>query len=176
MRPSMAGSDPNITCPECGSETGGSAFCPKCGHVSSQPLKNGSPAGANVDATIVLQGVDRTLILPSQQIGRFRLAETIGSGGFATVYRAEDTQLGRDVALKILHAYLTENADFVRRFSQETRAMARLRHRNVVQIYDAAETPDGRPYLVMELLQGTLLSQIIAERAPLPLSEAISIV
>ncbi|HTE86423.1 MAG TPA: serine/threonine-protein kinase, partial [Dehalococcoidia bacterium] len=110
------------------------------------------------------------------RIGRFRLLSTIGSGGFATVYLAEDVDLGRQVALKLLHPHLTTDNDFIRRFHEEARAAARLRHRNIVRIFDASETEDGRPFLIMELLEGTLLSQIIQRRAPLSLTETASVI
>jgi serine/threonine-protein kinase len=117
-----------------------------------------------------------TSTTPPRQIGRFRVLATLGSGGFATVYRAEDSDLGREVAIKVLHAHLAEDQDFVRRFHEEARAAARLRHRNIVRIYDASITEDGRPYLVMELLEGSLLSERLAPRAPLPLVDVASIV
>ncbi|MGI8549256.1 MAG: protein kinase domain-containing protein [Dehalococcoidia bacterium] len=105
------------------------------------------------------------------QIGRFRLLALLGTGGFASVYRAEDMQLGRQVALKFLHPHLAADDAFTRRFNAEARAAARLRHPHIVTIHEVGQTPDGRQYLVMTLLQGTLLSQIIAMRAPLSLAQ-----
>jgi serine/threonine protein kinase/sugar lactone lactonase YvrE len=102
-------------------------------------------------------------ILPEaqQQIGPFKLLEELGKGGFATVYRAEDTRLHRHVALKLLHAHLASNTTLVRRFMGEARAASRTRHPNIVTIYDVGETDDHRPYLVMEFLEGTVLSALI---------------
>ncbi|MGI8553913.1 MAG: serine/threonine-protein kinase [Dehalococcoidia bacterium] len=110
------------------------------------------------------------------QIGRFKLLSLLGTGGFATVYRAEDTQLGREVALKLLHPHLARDEGFVRRFRAEARAAARLRHPHIVTVYEVGETADGRAFLIMALLEGTLLSTIIAGQAPLPLQEASPIV
>lgn len=154
-------------CPTCGTKTGSSAVCPSCGKATPNPLGI-APNDAVRD--------DLTIALPNRQIGRFKIIGVIGTGGFATVYRAEDSQLGRQVALKLLHAHLAGDRDFTRRFDDEVRASAQLSHRNIVRIYDAAQTEDGRPYLVMELLEGTLLSQLIAQRGPLPPSEALSII
>jgi serine/threonine protein kinase len=99
-----------------------------------------------------------------QQLGRFKLLDILGSGGFATVFRAEDTQLGSLVAVKVLHPHLAANREFVNRFYAEARSAARLRgHAHIVTIYDVATTADGRPYLIMSLVQGMPLSQLLAE-------------
>jgi len=100
----------------------------------------------------------------------------LGAGGFATVYRAEDTELGREVALKVLHPHLALNAVFVRRFRAEARANARLRHPNIVTIFDVGQSDDGRTFLVMQLVEGTPLSQIVHPRAPLSLDRTLTIV
>jgi serine/threonine-protein kinase len=110
------------------------------------------------------------------RIGRFKLISTLGGGGFATVYLAEDTDLGRNVAIKLLHPHLAVDDGFMQRFREEARSAARLRHHNIVRIFDVSKTEDGRPFLVMELLEGTLLSGIITERAPLSHAEASDIV
>jgi serine/threonine-protein kinase len=154
-------------CPRCGTAIGAVTVCPRCGLAL---------AGNSFIQSTDYPRADATILLTQGQIGRFRLLEVIGTGGFATVYRAEDTQLGRHVALKLLHAHLTQDNDFLLRFDEEARAAASLRHPNIVRVFDAAVTQDGRPYLVMELLDGMLLSQQIAERAPLPLIETAALV
>lgn len=92
---------------------------------------------------------------------RYRLAERIGRGGMATVYRARDEQLDRPVAVKVMRADLGEDARFVRRFEAEARRAASVSHPNVVPVYDVGT--DGAPYMVMELVEGgdvaTLLSR-----------------
>jgi hypothetical protein len=103
---------------------------------------------------------------PGNQIGRYRLEQVLGQGGFATVYRAYDPELGRSVAIKLLHPHLVASRAFVRRFRAEARAMARLRHPHIVPIYDVGETADGRSYLVMAFLEGMTLAQAIARDAP----------
>ena len=107
-----------------------------------------------------------------RRIGRFQIAATLGTGGFATVYRAEDTRLRREVAIKLLHPQLAADEGFVRRFAAEAQTSARLRHPHIVTVYEVGETEEGHPYLVMELLQGEPLSQVIAKHGPFALDQA----
>jgi len=106
--------------------------------------------------------------------GRYRVIERIGVGGMADVYRAEDVQLGRDVALKVLHRRFAQDAEFVERFRREARAAAALVHPNVVTIFNRGEY-DGTYYIAMEYLRGRPLKELIAERGPLPEEQAIAI-
>ena len=99
--------------------------------------------------------------------GRYRLVELLGSGGMATIYRATDTGLGRDVALKLLRPEYLRDPDFSSRFRQEAQAAASLSHPNVVTVYDYGEDPSG-PYIVMELVDGEDLATILRRSGPLP--------
>ena len=92
--------------------------------------------------------------------GRYRLIELLGQGGMATIYRATDTGLGRDVALKLLRPEYLRDPDFSSRFRQEAQAAASLSHPNVVTVYDYGEDPSG-PYIVMELVDGEDLASIL---------------
>ena len=98
--------------------------------------------------------------------GRYKIVDRIGSGGMADVYRAEDTHLGREVALKILHRRFAQDAEFVERFRREARAAAGLQHPHVVGVYDRGEH-EGTYYIAMELLQGRTLKDIVTAEAPL---------
>jgi serine/threonine-protein kinase len=98
--------------------------------------------------------------------GRYRILDRIGSGGMADVYRAEDTHLGREVALKVLHRRFAQDAEFVERFRREARAAAGLQHPNVVGVYDRGEH-EGTYYIAMELLRGPTLKDIVNSDAPL---------
>ena len=89
--------------------------------------------------------------------GRWRLLRCIGQGAVGIVYLAERVNLGRQVALKLLHAECSANNEFVRRFAQEARALSRLQHVNCITILDVG-TYDQRPYIVMELVPGHLLT------------------
>ncbi|HLY14163.1 MAG TPA: protein kinase, partial [Candidatus Limnocylindrales bacterium] len=85
--------------------------------------------------------------------GRYRLVELLGQGGMATIYRATDSQLGRDVAVKILRPEYGRDPDFVARFRAEAQAVASLSHPNIVQVHDFGMDPVG-PYIVMEYVDG----------------------
>jgi serine/threonine-protein kinase len=96
-----------------------------------------------------------------QTFGRYELRGTLGEGGFATVYRAFDPALRREVALKALHPHLAANPEFRRRFLAEIQASAALRHPNIVTVYDVGEA-DGRPFFTMELIDGPTLADLIS--------------
>src|SRR5215211_5579660 len=98
--------------------------------------------------------------------GRYRILRRLGSGGMADVYCAEDRQLGRKVALKLLHRRFAEDAEFVERFRREASAAAGLQHPNVVGVYDRGEW-DGTYYTAMEYLPGRSLKDVIRQEAPL---------
>src|SRR3712207_3237580 len=95
--------------------------------------------------------------------GRYRVESTLGSGGMAVVYRAEDDILGRAVALKTLHHHYAEMPSFRRRFRQEARAMASLDHENIVKVYDISQ--DGEvPFIVVECVSGRDLGDLLGGR------------
>lgn len=97
------------------------------------------------------------------RLGRYRILEKLGSGGMGIVYRAEDTELGREVALKVLPPELVENRDRVLRFEREARTLASLSHPCIIALY-AVEEIDGQLVLVMELAQGRTLGEVIPPR------------
>jgi len=94
--------------------------------------------------------------LQGQTLGRYRVLDPLGRGGMAQVYRAYHPQLDRYVAIKVLRSDLVEEPEFLARFHREARAVARLRHANIVQVYDF-DVQDGIYYMVMELLEGDTL-------------------
>ena len=106
--------------------------------------------------------------------GRYTVVSRVGSGGMADVYCAQDNQLGRRVALKLLHRRFAEDQEFVERFRREASAAAGLQHPNVVQVYDRGSW-DGTSYIAMEFLEGRNLKQIIREHGVLEPSAAIDI-
>ena len=107
--------------------------------------------------------------------GRYRLVELLGQGGMATIYRATDSELGRDVAVKVLHPEYGHDPDFVARFRQEAHAAASLSHPGIVGVYDFG-TDDAGPYLVMELVDGEDLAALIRRNGPLPPRQAARLV
>src|SRR5262250_632743 len=100
---------------------------------------------------------------PGTKLGPYEILEPVGSGGMGKVYRAHDSRLGRDVAIKISAEQFTE------RFDREARAVAALNHPNICTLHDI-----GPNYLVMELIEGPTLADRIA-RGAIPLEEALSI-
>ena len=94
-------------------------------------------------------------------ISHYRILGQVGEGGMGVVYVAEDTVLGRRVAIKIPHAGRDES-HYRARFLREARAVSKLRHQNIAAVYDYGETPEGRPYIVMELVSGQTLGDLLA--------------
>jgi beta-lactam-binding protein with PASTA domain/predicted Ser/Thr protein kinase len=107
--------------------------------------------------------------------GRYRIIGRLGSGGMADVYEAEDTQLGRRVALKLLHRRFAEDPEFVERFRREASSAAGLNHPNIVQVFDRGEW-DGTYYIAMELLEGRNLKQVVRDHGALDPALAVDIV
>ncbi len=107
-------------------------------------------------------------LTPGLMIGQYVVGSPIGAGGMGEVYRATDSRLGRDVALKILPEMYGANADRIRRFELEARSTSKLNHPNIVSIFDTGEH-EGRPYFVTELLEGHPLSAIMRETPQLPI-------
>ena len=90
---------------------------------------------------------------PDTQLGAYKILGPLGAGGMGEVYRATDTRLNRDVAIKILPADFARDADRLRRFEQEARATSALNHPNILTVYDIG-THEDSPYIVAELLEG----------------------
>jgi beta-lactam-binding protein with PASTA domain/predicted Ser/Thr protein kinase len=104
--------------------------------------------------------------------GRYRIMRKLGSGGMANVYLAEDQELGRRVAIKILNDRHAGDEQFVERFRREAKNAASLSHPNIVSIYDRGEA-EGTYYIAMEYLDGKSLKELILERGPAPVSVAV---
>jgi eukaryotic-like serine/threonine-protein kinase len=105
---------------------------------------------------------------------RYRVVSRVGSGGMADVYCAEDLQLGRRVAVKLLHERFAQDGEFVERFRREASSAASLSHANIVSVYDRGEW-NGTYYIAMELLEGSSLDRIVREEAPLTPERAIEL-
>jgi serine/threonine-protein kinase len=104
---------------------------------------------------------------------RYRMIRKLGGGGMADVYLAEDQELGRRVAIKILHDRYANDDQFVERFRREAKHAAGLSHPNVVSIFDRGET-NGSYYIVMEYVEGKTLKELIRSRGPCPIPVAIA--
>jgi serine/threonine protein kinase len=104
-------------------------------------------------------------------IGPYEIVSPLGAGGMGEVYRARDTKLDRDVAVKVLPAQLAESREALDRFEREAKAVAALSHPNILAIHDFG-THEGTAYAVMELVEGETLRERL-EAGPLPLRKAV---
>jgi serine/threonine-protein kinase len=147
------------SCPQCANPCDDThRFCPACGF----------PVGK------VAPSADDPLIgrtLP----GGYLILELVGIGGMGRVYRAEQTNLGRTVAVKIIHPHLVGEENAAARFITEARAASRLNHPNSVGIIDFGKSPDGQLYLVMEFLRGRDLARVTYEDGPLPFRRIVDV-
>jgi serine/threonine-protein kinase len=105
--------------------------------------------------------------------GRYRIVRKLGSGGMANVYLAEDEDLGRRVAIKILNERYANDDLFIERFRREAKSAAALSHPNIVSVYDRGEA-EGTYYIAMEVIEGRSLKELIMTRGPLPIAQALS--
>ncbi len=106
--------------------------------------------------------------------GRYELEEIVGHGGMSTVYKAHDSQLERNVALKVLHQQYNEDGDFVERFKREARSVAQLQHPNIVTVIDRGEE-GGRQYIVFEFIDGENLKELVVRKGRLDVRTALGI-
>ena len=147
------------SCPQCANPCDDAhRFCPSCGF----------PVGK------VAPSADDPLIgrtLP----GGYLILELVGIGGMGRVYRAEQTNLGRTVAVKIIHPHLVGEENAAARFITEARAASRLNHPNSVGIIDFGKSPDGQLYLVMEFLRGRDLARVTHEDGPLTFRRIVDV-
>ncbi len=120
-----------------------------------------------------IYGVDLAV---GARAGHYVIEELRGRGGFATIYRARHLEIGRQVAIKVLHQLLAGSVGVVRRFQQEAQAVNLIRHPNIVDIHEFGELDDGRPYFVMEWLEGRDLDEEIRTRGSFTPEETLSIV
>src|SRR3954468_12410908 len=104
--------------------------------------------------------------------GRYKLVRKLGTGGIGKVYLAEDQDLGRRVAIKVLDDRHSQDEQFVERFRREAKNAAGLSHPNIVSIYDRGQSDDTY-YIAMEYLEGRTLKELLVTRGPTPLPVAI---
>ena len=147
-------------------------------HASETP-QDSSISRAEGDATSQIPEIGHSATDEDHMIkrlidGRYRIVKIIDTGGMASVYRAHDERLGRDVALKMMHPHLANTVSLVERFESEARSAARLMHPAIVQIFDQGSWR-RRPYLVMEFINGPNLRQLLCQEGTLPLGRALDI-
>lgn len=121
-----------------------------------------------------LPGGTPTSEVTVRQVGRYMIQAPIGRGGMASVFKAHDPGIGRDVAIKFLHASYCADDEYRARFLLEARAAGGLSHPNIVTVHDVGEI-EGRPYMAMELLEGEPLAESLSKGRSLPVRDAVVI-
>src|SRR5881392_1870971 len=112
-------------------------------------------------------------LAPGTRLGSYDIVALLGAGGMGEVYRARDPRLGREVALKVLHPELAENADRLSRFEQEARAASALNHPNIITIYEIGLS-ENAPFIAMELVDGKTLRELCVS-GPMPVRRILAI-
>jgi eukaryotic-like serine/threonine-protein kinase len=109
-------------------------------------------------------------------IGRYRIERPLGKGAMGQVYLAHDTMLERDVALKVMVAQIADDPEAKQRFEREAKAVAKMTHPNVVNVFDIGYHTDGSPYIVMEYLKGQDLQKALRQPPPLPVERKVAVI
>src|SRR5262252_10495980 len=106
--------------------------------------------------------------LVGHHIGRYRILEEIGSGGMSVVYKGLDTALDREVAVKVLHPHLAGKEESRKRLAREAKAVARLHHPNILEVFDFAAADASDAYIVTEYIRGKTLRQFLSDETLAP--------
>ncbi|MEM1034868.1 MAG: serine/threonine-protein kinase [Myxococcota bacterium] len=109
------------------------------------------------------------------EVGEYVVERPVGEGSFGTVYAGVHPVIGKSAAIKVLHRKFTAQPDVVDRFVREAQAVNRIQHRNIIDIFSFGELPDGRPYLIMELLKGETLETWLQRETTVPTADALNI-
>ena len=142
-------------------------------------LRSYEAAGSFMETPAVAQAADSLAqtapkLTRGQRVKHYQIVDPIGEGGMGEVYLATDTILGRRVALKVLPAFVSNDPERLRRFTQEARAASRLSHPNVCVVHEIGEADGGRPFIAMEYVEGSTLRDLIHDRS-LRLGDVIDI-
>ena len=160
-----------LHCTQCGDKLPGDArFCPRCG----TPVLKITPLNAGTIAPTPAPVATEPFI--GQVIAdRYRIVERIAEGRTGTVYRAEHVGLGNRVAVKILHAQLTQDPVAVERFRREATTVGKIPNPHILEVLDFGSTPDGRMFIAMELLNGRSLETLLETTPQLPIEQVLGI-
>ena len=141
--------------------------CAECGYSSP------NPGHCTADGSSLHPVGDDHLL--GKMVGSYRIATVLGQGGMGRVYKAVHPGIGSRVAVKVLGAQFSTNQGLIERFFAEARAVNVVRHENIVNVLDLAHLPDGRPYIVMEYLDGGPLSGVIQTMGTLPIGTTLQL-
>jgi serine/threonine protein kinase len=139
---------------------GGGRGYPADQEMTSEPPKAPSPPKKR-------GGPDTGALIGTMIAGKYRLLRAVGHGGMGTVFKAENTAIGKIVALKLLHANLADDGVVIQRFQREARTTVTIGHPNIVEVLDMGQEPSGAPYIVMEYVRGKSLKKLLRHDGPL---------
>jgi serine/threonine protein kinase len=148
--------------------------CPRCRATYPDDVTTCPEDGASLLPSGMLAPVDAPLE-PGTMVGEYRVDRKLGAGTFGDVYAGEQPVIGKRVAIKLLHRKLSSDAEVVSRFVAEARAVNRIRHRHIIDIFSFGMLGDHRHYFVMELLDGLTLGELLEREKRLPLDVALPI-
>jgi serine/threonine-protein kinase len=144
-------------------------------HRPTQAVGGDDPKRSSEEIAIGSEGAMSAAVVGTVVGGRYFVRRLCGEGGMGRVYEAEHTDIGKRVALKILHPAYSQTPDLVERLRREARAASKISHPNVVDVTDSGTTPDGAFFFVMEYLEGVELGELIFKDGKLPLARALHI-
>jgi len=139
-------------------------FCARCEAERPDDGEHCAECGQGLVERAAWKDADEDPMLGAEIDGRYVVTGKLGAGGMGSVYRGDQTAMGREVAIKMLRRDFGEDSTLVERFQREARNSSKLEHPNTVRVFDFGKSADGDLYLVMELLRGGSLAQVIGER------------
>ena len=148
--------------------------CPRCRATYPDDVAECPEDGAALLPSDMVSALDAP-IEPGTMVGEYRVERRLGSGTFGDVYAGEQPLIGKRVAIKLLHRRYSSDAEVVSRFVAEARAVNRIRHRNIIDIFSFGLLDDKRHYFVMELLDGLTLRELLDRERRLPVEKALPI-
>jgi serine/threonine protein kinase len=166
-----------MVCPNCGNDTDGNRFCTQCGAVLASSLAPTAPASGGAKSPAAVSTLSTSGALTGRTLDqKYYLESKLGVGGMGTVYRAGRLLIGDQVAVKVLHPDQIADPQAVERFRREAQTAARLKHPNVVTVYDFGVSREGLNYQVMELAEGESLRSLVERHGRLAETAAAEII